>query len=174
MWAELLPTWVKQADIELRTELVCDALDMACWRRKPPSGQVILHADHGSQYTFWAFGQRLRAAGLLRSMGTVDDALDDAMAERFFATLQLKHLDPHRWATRRELAQAIFEYIEVFYNPESRHSSIGNSHPSPTRTTTPPRWRWYEHHTKTVRETGGRSCGRSHAFAAVRRSSGNP
>jgi putative transposase len=60
----------------LRAELVVDALDMACWRRRPEPGQTIHHADHGTQYTSWAFGQRLRHAGLLGSMGTVGDALD--------------------------------------------------------------------------------------------------
>lgn len=108
----------------LRTELVVDALDMACWRRKPAPGEVIHHADHGSQYTSWAFGQRLRAAGLLGSMGTVGDALDNAMAESFFGTLQLELLDRKTWTTRRELAQGIFEYIEAFYNPERRHTKI--------------------------------------------------
>lgn len=108
----------------LRTELVVDALDMACWRRKPTPGEVIHHADHGSQYTSWAFGQRLRAAGLLGSMGTVGDALDNAMAESFFGTLQLELLDRKTWTTRRELAQGIFEYIEAFYNPERRHTKI--------------------------------------------------
>jgi putative transposase len=109
----------------LRTELVVDALDMACWRRKPePDSGLIHHADHGTQYTSWAFGQRLRQAGLLGSMGTVGDALDNAMAESFFATLQLELLDRRDWQTRKELAQAIFEYIEAFYNPERRHTSI--------------------------------------------------
>lgn len=113
----------------LRTELVVDALDMACWRRKPVPGEVIHHADHGSQYTSWAFGQRLREAGLLGSMGTVGDALDNAMAESFFGTLQLELLDRRTWTTRRELAQAIFEYIEAFYNPERRHTKINNLSP---------------------------------------------
>lgn len=109
----------------LRTELVVDALDMACWRRKPdPGSGLVHHADHGTQYTSWAFGQRLRQAGLLGSMGTVGDALDNAMAESFFGTLQLELLDRRTWQTRRELAQAIFEYIEAFYNPERRHSSL--------------------------------------------------
>lgn len=62
-------------------------------------------------------------------MGTVGDALDNAMAESFFATLQLELLDRRRWTTRRELAKAIFEYIEVFYNPERRHSSIQDLSP---------------------------------------------
>ena len=62
-------------------------------------------------------------------MGTVGDALDNAMAESFFATLQLELLDRRSWKTRREPAQAIFEYIEVFYNPERSHSSIQNLSP---------------------------------------------
>lgn len=57
-------------------------------------------------------------------MGTVGDALDNAMAESFFATLQVELLDRKTWATRAELAQATFEWIEGFYNPERRHSSI--------------------------------------------------
>lgn len=59
-------------------------------------------------------------------MGTVGDAVDNAMAESFFGTLQLELLDRETWQTRRQLAQAIFEYIEAFYNPERRHTSIDN------------------------------------------------
>jgi putative transposase len=66
---------------------VVDALDMACWRRRPVAGQTIHHADHRTQQTSWAYGQRLRQAGLPGSMGTVGDALDNAVAESFFATL---------------------------------------------------------------------------------------
>lgn len=72
----------------------------------------------------WAFGQRLRAAGHLGLMGSVGDALDNALAESFFGALQLELLDRRNWAMRRQLAHAIFEYIEAFYNPERRHSSI--------------------------------------------------
>jgi putative transposase len=109
----------------LRTELVVDALDMACWRRRPDPGQTIHHADHGTQYTSWAFGQRLRHAGILGSMGTVGDALDNAVAESFFATLQTELLDRRHWTSRKQLAQAIFEWIEVFYNQQRRHSTLG-------------------------------------------------
>jgi putative transposase len=109
----------------LRAELVVDALEMACWRQRPIPGQTVHHSDHGTQYTSWAFGQRLRHAGLLGSMGTVGDALDNAVAESFFATLQTELLDRHRWDTRTQLAQAIFEFIEVFYNQQRRHSTLG-------------------------------------------------
>lgn len=108
----------------LRAELVVDALDMACWRQRPHAGQTVHHSDHGTQYTSWAFGQRLRSAGLLGSMGSVGDALDNAVAESFFATLQTELLDRHVWADRKQLAQAIFEWIEVFYNQQRRHSTL--------------------------------------------------
>ena len=109
----------------LRAELVVDALQMAIWRRQPAE-RTVVHSDHGTQYTSWAFGRRLRAAGLLGSMGTVGDAFDNAVAESFFGTLQLELLDRQpRWESRQQLASAIFEWIECFYNPTRRHSYCG-------------------------------------------------
>lgn len=114
----------------IRAELVVDALQMAIWRRRPPEGQTVHHSDHGSQYTSWAFGRRLRAAGVLGSMGSIGDAYDNAMAESFFSTMQRELLDEQpRWATRHQLAQAVFEWIEAWYNPRRRHSSIGRVSP---------------------------------------------
>jgi transposase InsO family protein len=106
-----------------RTDLVVDALQMALWRRQGADG-CVHHSDRGCQYTSWAFGHRLRQAGLLSSMGSVGDAYDNALAESFFATLQTDLLDTRTWSTRNELAQAIFEYVEAFYNPIRRHSSL--------------------------------------------------
>ena len=106
----------------IRSELVVDALQMAVWRRQPPEGQTIAHSDHGTQYTSWAFGKRLRKAGLLGSMGSIGDCFDNSVAESFFGTLQLELLDEHRWATRDQLANAIFDWIETWYNPRRRHS----------------------------------------------------
>ena len=113
----------------LRAELVVDALEMARWRRRPAPGKTVLHSDRGAQYTSWAFGQRLRAAGLLGSMGRVGSAYDNAMMESFFGTLQRELLDRRSWTTRKELASAIFEWIEAWYNPRRRHTSIGNLSP---------------------------------------------
>jgi len=106
----------------VRSELVVDALQMAVWRRQPAEGQTIAHSDHGSQYTSWAFGRRLRAAGLLGSMGSIGDCFDNSVAESFFGSLQLELLDEHRWASRDQLANAIFDWIETWYNPRRRHS----------------------------------------------------
>ena len=57
-------------------------------------------------------------------MGSVGDCFDNSMAESFFATLQTDLLDRQGWVTREQLAQAIFEYVEAFYNPIRRHSSL--------------------------------------------------
>ncbi len=108
----------------MRTELVLDALGMAVLRRRPENGDTILHSDHGTQYTSWAFGQRLRNAGLLPSMGTIGDCYDNSMMESFWGTLQLEVLDFRTWETRAQLANAIFEWIECWYNTQRRHSSI--------------------------------------------------
>jgi putative transposase len=113
----------------LRSELVVDALDMARWRRKPKAGNTIVHSDHGAQYTSWAFGHRLREAGLLGSMGSIGDCYDNSMMESFFGTMQLELLDRTNWATRQDLANAIFEWIEAWYNPTRRHSALGNLSP---------------------------------------------
>jgi putative transposase len=106
------------------TELVVDAMAAAVARRQP-HGSTILHSDHGTQFTSWTFGKRLRDAGLLGSMGTVGDCYDNAMIESFWGTMQLELLDTKTWQTRRELAAAMFEWIECWYNPFRRHSSIG-------------------------------------------------
>ncbi len=113
----------------LRAELVIKALEMAVWNRRPSSG-LIHHSDHGSQYTSLAFGQRLEQARILGSMGTVGDALDNAVAESFFATLQVELLDRQPWQTRAQLTTAIFEYIEVLFNRQRLHSTLGYLSPT--------------------------------------------
>ncbi len=119
-WARRVVGW-SIAD-HLRAELVADAVQMATWRRCPPHGQVVAHSDHGAQYTSWIFGQRLRDAGLLGSMGSVGDCFDNSVAEAFFSILQRELLDQHDWHSRDQLAGAMFEWIECWYNPTRRHS----------------------------------------------------
>jgi len=112
----------------IRAELVVDALQMALWRRQPSPGAVI-HSDRGSVYTSWVFGHRLRAAGLLGSMGRVASSVDNTMIESFWSTMQRELLDRHAWQTRQQLGAAIFDWIEGFYNPTRRHTSIGSHSP---------------------------------------------
>lgn len=106
------------------TKLVINALDMALKNREPAPGGVV-HADHGTQFTSWAFGEKIRSAGLMPSFGTVGDGLDNAMMESFWSSMQIELLNRKRWSTRVELANAIFEYIEIFYNRRRRHSGVG-------------------------------------------------
>ena len=107
----------------MRSDLVVDALQMAIWRRRPEAGTIV-HADRGSQYTSWVFGHRLRDAGLLGSMGRVASSVDNSMIESFWSTLQRELLDTRTWETPEELGSAIFEWIEAWYNPGRRHSSL--------------------------------------------------
>ena len=107
----------------LRTSLVLDALDMALARRRPET--VIHHSDQGSQYTSIAFGQRCAKAGVKPSMGSVGDCYDNAMCESFFATLECELIDRTRFRSHAEARRAVFEFIEGWYNPRRRHSSIG-------------------------------------------------
>lgn len=111
----------------LRTELVVDAIDMARWIRKPVA--TVVHSDRGAQFTSWLFGARLREAGLMGSMGKVASAYDNALMESFFGSMQIELLDRRAWATRAELANAMFEWIEAFYNPRRRHSALGYRSP---------------------------------------------
>ena len=108
----------------MHAELVVDALQMALWRRRPAPGAIV-HADRGSQYTSWIFGHRLREAGLLGSMGRVASSVDNTMMESFWSSMQRELLDRRSWVSREELASAIFEWIEGFYNPRRRHSGLG-------------------------------------------------
>jgi len=107
----------------LATQLVLDALNMALVTRRPK--EVIHHSDQGSQYTSIAFGQRCREAGVRPSMGSIGDAYDNAMCESFFATLECELLDRCRFKTQAEARSMVFAFIEGFYNPRRRHSSIG-------------------------------------------------
>jgi putative transposase len=107
----------------MRTELVVDALQMALARRRPHAG-LIHHSDQGSQFVSLAFGQQARDAGVAISMGSRGDCFDNAVAESFFATLKKELTRRRSWPERRELIGEVFEYIEAFYNPVRRHSTL--------------------------------------------------
>jgi len=111
-------------DTHQASSLVTNALQMAISNRTPPAGTVI-HSDHGSQFTSWAFSERVRQSGLVPSMGTVGDAFDNAVIESFWARLQTELLNRTKWKTRIELSTALFDYLEIFHNRNRRHSSLG-------------------------------------------------
>ena len=120
-WSRRVVGWAMAT--HLRTELVLGALDMAVRQRQPTD--VIHHSDRGCQYTSVAFGKRCLEAGVRPSMGSTGDAYDNALCESFFATLECELLDRTRFATPSEAKQAVFDFIEGFYNPRRRHSALG-------------------------------------------------
>jgi transposase InsO family protein len=108
----------------LRAELALDALAMAFRARRPPPG-LVHHTDRGCQYTAEAYQARLAAHGIACSMSRSGDCLDNAVAESFFATLKAELVDVQIWPTRAAARLAIFEWIEVWYNRQRRHSTLG-------------------------------------------------
>jgi putative transposase len=109
--------------------LALDALEMA-FRRKQPDGGLIHHSDRGSQYACGDYQHRLRLYGMRASMSRKGNCYDNAPMESFFATFKTELVYQQQFATRDEAKRAIFEYIEVFYNRQRRHASIGNVAPA--------------------------------------------
>jgi putative transposase len=107
-------------------ELVLEALDMAIWRRgQMRAAGAVHHSDQGSQYTSFAFTRRLAAESIVASMGTVGDALDNAMCESLIGTMKIEKLNRQPWRSVDEVRAAVFEWIESWYNRRRRHSSLG-------------------------------------------------
>lgn len=104
--------------------LVTNALGMAIGHRKPAAGTVI-HSDHGTQFSSWAFTRRAIDSGLVPSMGSIGDCFDNAVIESFWSRVQVELLDRKGWRTRVELSNALFEYLEIFHNRQRRHSTLG-------------------------------------------------
>ena len=121
-WSRRVIGW--SIDSSPNTALVTNALGMAIDQRRPTDSTVI-HSDQGTQFTSWAFTRRAVDSGLLPSMGSVGDCFDNAVMEAFWSRMQVELLDRKRWSTRVELANAMFEYLEIFHNRKRRHSSLG-------------------------------------------------
>ena len=125
-WSRKVVGWAMST--HLQTALVMDALHMAIQQRHPE--EVIHHSDQGSQYTSLAFGQRCREAGIRPSMGSVGDCFDNALCESFFATLECELLDRSTFHNQPQACQAVFEFIEGWYNPHRRHSALDYRSPN--------------------------------------------
>jgi transposase InsO family protein len=121
-WSRRVIGW--SIDGSPSTALVTNALGMAIDQRRPTNSTVI-HSDQGTQFTSWAFTRRAVDSGLLPSMGSVGDCFDNAVMEAFWSRMQVELLDRRRWSTRVELANAMFEYLEIVHNRKRRHSSRG-------------------------------------------------
>ena len=113
----------------LKAELVNNALLMAIWQRKPLKG-LIWHTDQGSQYASHSHRKILKQHQLIQSMSRKGNCWDNAVAESFFHTLKTELTHHHIFKTRQEAKNAIFEYIEVFYNRIRIHSTTNYCSPT--------------------------------------------
>ncbi len=107
------------------TKLVVDALQMAAVRRDCSEQAVVVHSDQGSTYASGDYQRLLRKNNMLASMSRKGECYDNAVAESFFGTLKTELVDDEDYRTREQAKQSLFEYIEVFYNRQRRHSYLG-------------------------------------------------
>ncbi|MBW0130628.1 IS3 family transposase [Pseudonocardia oceani] len=107
------------------TDLILGALEYAAWSRGIRNGQVVHHSDRGSNYTSLRFGQRLDDHGILASMGSVGDSYDNALMENFFSTLKTELVYRRSWRTRDEAENALFAYIDGWYNTQRIQARLG-------------------------------------------------
>jgi transposase InsO family protein len=119
------------------TDLILGALEYGIWTRDVRDGQLIHHSDRGSNYTSFRFSQRLADNGILASMGSVGDSYDNALMENFWSTLKIELVYRCSWRTRDEAENAIFEYIDGWYNTRRIQAGLGDLSPDEYETT------WY-------------------------------
>ena len=112
----------------MKRDLAIRALDMAVALRQPPKG-CIHHTDRGSQYCSHDYQKRLTKHGFEVSLSGKGNCYDNSMVETFFKSLKAELIWRNRWETRRQAEGAIFQYINGFYNPRRRHSSLGGKSP---------------------------------------------
>jgi transposase InsO family protein len=112
----------------METDLVSSALRMAIAERRPAPG-LLFHSDRGSQYCSREFRQLLEDNHIVQSLSRRGQCWDNAVAESFFATYKNEMVYNASWPTIARLRSATFDYIEVFYNRQRRHSSLGGVSP---------------------------------------------
>lgn len=119
--------WAMRDTMEV--DLVVSALRMAREARRPAPG-LIFHSDRGSQYAASVYRAALAVDGMRASMSRKGNCYDNAVAESFFSTLEFELVMMADWHTREEARTAVFEYIETWYNPKRRHSTLGYLSPT--------------------------------------------
>lgn len=108
---------------EMTSQLVIDALLMAIWRRGSPK-ELLHHSDQGTQYTSDDFQRVLASQGIVCSMSRRGDCWDNAAMESFFSTLKTERTSKSNYTSRDQARADVFDYIERFYNPRRRHSTL--------------------------------------------------
>jgi putative transposase len=121
LYSRKIVGWSMRDDLE--APLVVDAISMAIARRKPMPG-LVHHSDRGRQYTSVAMGRTLRDSKIMASMGSRGDPWDNACAESCISTIKNELVKRRSFVTRDQARLALFRYIESFYNPLRRHSSL--------------------------------------------------
>ena len=114
---------------QINTALVLSALNMALCHRQPPAG-LIFHSDRGVQYASLEYRRALEMAQLLASMSRKANCYDNAMMEAFWSTLKVELIYRREFDNQTQVRQALFEYIEVFYNRHRLHSALGYRTPA--------------------------------------------
>ncbi len=122
LYSRLVVGWAMSERMTAR--LVCDALQMALWRRKRPRG-VIVHSDRGSQYCSGDYQRLLLENGLVCSMSKKGDCYDNAAMESWNHSLKVEAIHGERFITRQVAKDHVFEYVEVYYNRKRLHSRLG-------------------------------------------------
>ena len=113
----------------MKTQLVCDALTMAYWRRKPPAG-LIMHSDRGVQYAADEHRKLIAQYRMVQSMSRKGNCWDNAPMESFFKTLKVEWVDRIHYTTRAQARLDLIDWIEGFYNTQRVHSSLEYQSPS--------------------------------------------
>jgi transposase InsO family protein len=113
----------------MQAKLVCDALRMAIWQRRPQAG-LIVHSDRGSQYASKAYHTLLKAHGFIGSMSRLGNCWDNSVAESFFGSLKQERCQWQHYQTRYEAQQDVLQYIAVFYNSQRMHSYLDYKSPN--------------------------------------------
>jgi transposase InsO family protein len=122
LWSRSVIGW--RADRNMDENLVIKPIEKAI-RDRQPGGELILHSDRGSQYASQRLRQILRENNITQSMSSKGNCYDNAPTESFFSTLKRELIYRESYRTREEAKQKLFEYIEVFYNRQRRHSTLG-------------------------------------------------
>jgi putative transposase len=127
LWSRMIVGWAIRETME--EDLVHQAFDMAVQRRWPDPG-LLHHSDQGSQYTANGFRQRLQINQCIESNSRKGNVWDNAVKESFFSSLEMELLRKKTFSTKAEAIQEVFIYIEIFYNRQRIHSSLGGRSPA--------------------------------------------
>jgi transposase InsO family protein len=127
LWSRRIVGWSMSQSID--TELALSALGMAMDTRRPAPG-LVHHSDRGTQYAATDYRQALDDNGVICSMSRRANCWDNAVAESFFGTLKVELVGDRTFRSRMETRQAVFKYIEGFYNSRRLHSSLGYRSPA--------------------------------------------